>query len=140
MASRERLTLPGAGGFVFPRPVSSARAPRDGSEGTRGMFARDVEHATLAQDGRDPLPARGDLEQLDDDRVAGLGVAGSDRTRDGCQRVPVAGRGEGRGHLPPPPPQPRIRRATISSKARSASARTSSRVSVWMGCGTTTVR
>jgi len=135
MASRERLTLPGAGGFVFPRPVSSARAPRDGSEGARGMFARDVE-----QEGRDPLPARGDIEQLDDDRVAGLGAVDSDETRDGCQRVPVARRGEGRGHLPPPPPQPRIRRATISSKARSASARTSSRVSVWMGCGTTTVR
>jgi hypothetical protein len=74
MASRERLTLPGAGGFVFPRPVSSARAPRDGSEGARGMFARDVEHATLAQDGRYPLPARGDLEQLDNARGAGRGA------------------------------------------------------------------
>ena len=135
MASRERLTLPGAGGFLFPRPVSSARAPRDGREGARGMFARGV-----AQEGRDPLPARGDIEQLDDDRVAGLGAVDSDATRDGCRRVPVARRGEGRGHLPPPPSQPRIRRATISSKARSASARTSSRVSVWMGCGTTTVR
>ena len=34
---------------------------------------------------------------------------------------------------------PRVSRATMASNALSASARTSSRVSVWMGCGTITV-
>ncbi len=48
MASRERLTLPGASGSVFPRPVTAARAPRDGSEGARGLFARDERHRGAA--------------------------------------------------------------------------------------------
>src|SRR5439155_22943985 len=135
------------------------------------------EHAEVPEDRRLALAVRRDLEQVDDDGVAGPGAANAHGSGDGRERVAVARRRERRrdradvlhiGECPAHLEGERLARRhleggrrggidvkqvptfvrgrhavsllTISSNALSASARTSSRVRGWMGCGTTTAR